>query len=144
MTSSKSPMTMLSIYGADISRWPESRLQGRLNLIASPVFRAAWRQEQALDRSLANVGKDIASQIPSDGRLERCLLARMGIEEKASVERQGFGKQTFAGFAAASLCLGLFVGGMFGDVGINADIYASEDVTIWESVLEDDDGSDVG
>ena len=144
MTSNKSPMTMLSIYGADISRWPGSRLQGRLHLITSPVFRAAWRQEQVLDRSLANAGKDIASQISSDGRMERLLLARMGIEDESVVERQSFGRQTFAGFAAASLCLGLIVGGMFGDVGINADIYASEDVTIWESVLEDDDGSDVG
>jgi hypothetical protein len=33
---------------------------------------------------------------------------------------------------------------MFGDVGMNADTYATEDVMIWESVLEDDDGSDVG
>jgi hypothetical protein len=76
--------------------------------------------------------------------MERRLLARMGVEDAAVVERQRFGRQTFAGFAVASLCLGLIVGGMFGDVGMNADTYATEDVMIWESVLEDDDGSDVG
>jgi hypothetical protein len=144
MTSNKSSMTMLTIYGADISRWPESRLQGRLNLITSTAFRAAWRQEQVLDRSLANVANYIALQIPFDSRMEHRLLARMGVEDEPVVESRSFGRHAFAGFAAASLCLGLIVGGMFGDVGINADIYASEDVTIWESVLEDDDGSDLG
>jgi hypothetical protein len=87
----------------------------------------------------------MASQITSDGRTERRLLAHMGFEDKSQViEREAFGKQTFGGFAAASLFMGLVVGGLFGDVGINADVYASEDVTIWDSVLDDDDGSNVG
>lgn len=144
MTKDRSLLALLSVYGADFGQWPESRMRGRMSLVASTTFRRAWRQERALDRSLAAAGRAVASQVPSDGRMERRLLARMGVADEAAVERQRFGQRTFAGFAAASLCLGLIAGGMFGDVGINSETYASEDARIWESVLEDDVGSDIG
>ena len=144
MTKDRSLLALLSVYGADFGQWPESRMRGRMSLVASTTFRRAWRQERALDRSLAAAGRAVASQDPSDGRMEHQLLARMGVAEEAAGESQGLGQRTFAGFAAASLCLGLIAGGMFGDVGINSETYASEDATIWESVLEDDVGTDIG
>ena len=144
MTDKRSPMTLLSIYGAEFSRWPESRSKGRLSLATSPAFRAAWRNERGLDRSLTGIGADTASAFPADGRMELRLLARMGIADAPVRERQAFGQRTFAGFAAASLCLGMIAGSLFGDIGVNSEQYASENATIWESVLDDEAGSDVG
>jgi len=127
---------MLAAYGADIRRWPAGRLAGLAGLAASADFRRRWRDARALDRTLALAAPSLA-----DGaRLERRLLAAMGVASAASAR---VGRISFAAastLAAASLFAGVVVGGIYGGDTLDRvapQTYAGLTESAWEGVVAD-------
>ena len=128
---------LLDVYGPNILRWPEGRAKAFLALLTS----AAFRQNRA---DALSIEKAVASTIPplQDG-LEARLLSRMGIE--AAQEYTNFGVNPFQGgaVAAASLCLGLAIGAVWGDVVVPNDGYAGVSEEIWLDIDADFEAEDV-
>jgi hypothetical protein len=71
----------LSVFGADVARWPEASAgEARRALLADPTFRRAWERERSLDRGFAELRRDLDRTIESEAALERVrrvVLARL-------------------------------------------------------------------
>lgn len=113
---------MLAAYGAGILRWPRGRRDGLLGLVTSTAYRRQWREARALDRAIEGA----ASPLRDGARLERRLLAAMGIPEQAArpILLPRFHMGWKAAAAVACLCLGVALGGAFGGGALDDSVYA--------------------
>ena len=125
---------MLAAYGAKLWRWPEGRLDGLIGLAVQADFRQRYKAERTLDAALAQAEQGL----PDDDRLERRLLAAMGVGELrlADVPR-GFNLANFAMLATASLCFGLLIGGFYGGGTLIESEYAGLADSVWSTIAED-------
>lgn len=123
---------MLASYGASVSRWPEGRLSGLMGLAFSADFRRAWREARALDQAIVSA----AVPLKDSARFESRLLAAMGFAESApkTLLPTGFHGGWKAAAAVACLCLGIALGGAFGEVALDEGAYA---------VITDEDWTDI-
>jgi len=124
---------MLAAYGAGILRWPRGQRDGLLGLVSSLAFRRQWREARALDRAIETA----AAPLRDGARLERRLLAAMGIAEQAPTPAlllPGFHAGWKAAAAVACLCLGVALGGVFGGGALDDSVYA---------VIVDDEWADI-
>lgn len=140
------PYLLLDAYGAKISAWPRSRAAGYIALISSSSFRRAWHENRQLDRALNEQAglSFIRASLSEAEKGERRLLARMGVGDDRRLVAGPVGGRFFAGLAVASLCFGLIVGGFAGDAGLGQEALASNADILWDSVIEDSLGSDLG
>lgn len=143
MNKNTQAQVQLKTHGARILHWPRGRFDGLRALLSSRAFRQEWRQERTLDRALdAALHKNDNRIGDNDGRMERRLLARMGFPEAAAQRQPRISRPVSFAAATASLCLGLFIGGMFGDIGTVQTDYAGVSDAAWESVADDALGAD--
>ena len=126
---------MLDAYGADISRWPQGRIAGRLGLLTSARFRAARREARRLDRAI----REGALPLRDPERLERRLLAAMGIGPLgASREPAGVSPAWATALAVACVALGLALGGVYGGEAATEIVAFGGGDDLWEEVAQDD------
>lgn len=131
---------MLAAYGARIGRWPAGRANGVVGLAVSADFRRRYRAERQLDRDLA-----MATRRRVDGdRLERRLLAAMGVAEPAVAPSPTWGQAAAVSLAAASLCLGIAVGGFYGETALGPAVYAGLSDSAWAAIVEDELSEEAG
>lgn len=134
MTNRSEPLReqMLAVYGAGISRWPRGRRDGWLGLATSTAFRRQWRDARALDQAIESA----ASPLRDGARLERRLLAAMGLAEQEApamlLPRFHMGLKAAA--AVTCLSLGMALGGAFGGGALDDSVYA---------VISDDDWTEI-
>lgn len=144
MSEQKDLSVLLEAYGAKVSVWPRARRAGYFALVSSKAFRRDWRESKRLDQALTEqAGWSTFASVDVE-RGERRLLARMGILDVDRHTRAPIGGRFVASLAVASLCIGLLIGGFAGDAGLGQDLLASSSDTLWESVIDDALGSDLG
>lgn len=122
---------MLAAYGARLHRWPAGRADGLWALLTSAAFRRRFRAERALDQAI-----DTAAPAVDEARLENRLLAAMGVAEK-SPRPKGFGLGLATAMAAASICFGLVIGGLYGEMTLGTADYAGLSESAWGELAED-------
>lgn len=120
---------MLAAYGARIWLWPEARIAGVVGIIVNPGFRRRLLRERALDRAIALAAPEVRQP-----RLEGRLLAAMGFIEAGFAKRRGISFPVAAGLAAASLALGVLIGGIYGTETLAPIEYAGISEIDWSAI----------
>lgn len=133
----REPFELLDIYGPSILRWPEGRAKALLALLTSPTFRQSRAEALTIDKAVATTIPPLRDDV------EARLLNRMGIA--SPLESRNFGVNPFQGgaVAAASLCLGLAIGAIWGDVVVQNDGFAGVSEEIWLDIDADFESEDV-
>jgi hypothetical protein len=124
---------LVDAYGARFWKWPEGQLDGLTQFLTSPSFRMKLKEARSLDIAL-----DVAlPQLVDGDRLESRLLSTMGFSQ-ATRKRDGFSPGLAVSLAAASLCLGLAVGALYGGDALGVAEFAGLSEDAWAEVTQFD------
>lgn len=122
----------LQAHGGNILSWPEGKVSGVLLWILSSDFRRDVLRELKLENYINNAAVRVDAE-----RVERRLLAVMGVEDNSEKKTFEFNIRNAISSATLSLMLGVAVGGLFSKQIFIEGSYA--DLTGIELMLLDED-----